>query len=133
MRHLVWPLLWVVTAMAAGEVHYKDGDRVVRLQPVTERTAMRRPEGVDLRLYRDERGRLVGVGEGILIKLEAGASLASYLSRYRLRLVKRLGGGAWYLVATDDPARTLAIANALYDEPGVRYAMPDLHLTVRRR
>lgn len=128
LKYAFWMLLFLLGTGCASDTYYlQDGEKryLTPLEPGFEGEA-----GTDY--YRTERGGVVGVTDRLLLSLEPGTTLDTYLERYGLMLLKELGGGL-YLLQTPSRAQTIPLANALSAEPGVAFAQPDFEKRAVRR
>jgi len=113
-------LFLVIVQFGCSSDYYYKNHQKISLLPVTKQVNI----PTQIRYYKNTNGIQMGITDKILMKLLSEKSIAPYLVKYHLRLIKQLGSNL-YLVATDSVEKTLSTANALHQEKGIVYAHPD--------
>lgn len=81
-------------------------------------------ENKEFLYYKTSEGRLLGVGDKILVKSNNEVLLDQYLTEYNLTLLKTFSDHL-YLIEVPNKSLTLDIANLLNRKEGILYAHPD--------
>ncbi len=111
--------------LSAGEYYYMNGDRRVDLQEVPSAAVKHSLKGGVL--YFEKRdGEQVGVVNRIIVKFASMENFEDYLQRFNLKQLKKYSFGNMYLLEAPTPKDAIDAANALYEQPDVLFAQPDL-------
>lgn len=82
--------------------------------------------------YQNERGIVLGVSDGIIVKLKDSEGVEDLLKEFNLTLKKKLDDNL-YLLKTQSKKVTIELSNRLHEKEGVEYAHPDfIKKSVRR-
>lgn len=86
----------------------------------------------NLQYYETSEGNVVGISDGLILKLKKDDNLQKYLLEFHLSLKKVLSKKV-YLLKADNKSLTLFITNRLSEKEDVEYAHPDFVQKQRMR
>lgn len=119
MRFLILLVSLLSLAVASDVYYYKSGVKTT-LYPLSQ--SSRGVTNIDY--YENEQGRVLGVSNRIIVKMQSDTNLQNYLLEYNLTL-KSSFGNSLYLLQTSDKNITIKIANLLNEKADIEYAHPD--------
>jgi hypothetical protein len=104
----------------ANEIFYYKDNQKILLTPINSISR----ENSTRDYYKDENGRVVGITNRLIIKLDNPKELDTILNDFNLTLLKQLTPDM-YLVKTPNKSQTLDISNQLTKKASIQYAYPD--------
>jgi len=104
----------------ADENYYYKNNKKINLAPIY--TTQRELSNIDY--YQNEKGILLGVTDGLIVKLKDDVYLEIILEEFTLSLCKKLAKNL-YLLKTKSKNLTLEVSNQVQKKEYVVYAHPD--------
>jgi hypothetical protein len=115
-------LLLFITFLYSDEFYYEFGKKVF-LKPALNKMS----RGViksDVRYYKTENGKIVGIGRKILVKFKDKADIKSFFSKYKIKNYKKLYGNV-FIIVLDNKQDIFKFSQELYCDEDTIYAIPN--------
>lgn len=125
-------LLILISAFPLFGAHFVNGGKAISLHPLKEQRAFSGTKAKDIRYFQDDRGKLYGVTDQILLSISDPSIREALTKKYPIVFVEKLSETI-SLYRVPDNSQTLAVANALSAERGVRFAHPNFVIHKERR
>jgi len=120
MKHIIMIMIILMQFGYATDNYYYKNNHKVTLTPAN--TILR--AHTNLKYYKNNQGKIVGVGNKLIVKLQDEKYLEEILNEFQLKLVTTLSRNL-YLLITSEQTLTIDISNRLTEKVYVEYAHPD--------